>query len=620
MNQHLQSRKQTAIFLPFFLLLAVVLVSTDVYGTVPFSGNVLSRQASPQPGDSVGYTYLDLQTQQSMPERLVYDPVRKNIQMVWMADVETEIASSLRGSYFGVVDVSTDIPSVVELPLGWKRVETRRANWPSIAGFSDGSVGIASHTPLLYSTNLAGAYTAFTTLQKDVDGAVYIRSAIDGDDNVHVIFAYSGGANEGQLGYMRSGNKGQTWSEPVVLTGPTAPGGSVPGIAGYDCYAIATAGRKVAIVYADKAQRLWRRVSADNGQTWQNPVVIVQPPANRVYHTIGQLQGDSVQFISDTVATPGTQMDIILDPEGKSYVVFSMTSTYIKGIGREQGGNIVRIGRDTVTVDATGLASVGLGFIEEGTEQVVRMGPPAGDTWNGAGTFLMGGTTGAGYSCFPQLGIDADGAVYCVYTSVKNGDMKQITAEIGGTSTVVDALFGHIYATHRLPGREWSRPVDLTPVGMDCLYGTLANIVDNRLYIGYQSDMTPGVRILHKTPLEVTVVRFRALPLDQLNESPVVSVADPVPGMTDIAVPVVYPNPLREDGRISLALPAPMSLTIELYSLSGTKIAILFNGFLTEGNHDIPFRIEKEYVTSGRYYCIVRAGLFIRSVPVTVIR
>lgn len=621
MSQHLRLYKRPAIILPLFIVLAVGLVFSDAYGTSSFAGStVQNRTALEQPGDSVGYTYLDLQTQQSMPERLVYDPVRKNVQMVWMADVESLPANSLRGSYLSVIDVSTDVPSLVELSTGWKRIETRRANWPSIAGFSDGSVGIASHAPLLYNTNLPGSYTAFTTLQKDVEGAVYIRSAITSDNTVHVIFAYSGGENEGQLGYMRSSNKGQTWSDPVLLTGPAAPGGSVPGIAGFDCYAMAAAGSKVAVVYADKSQRLWRRVSVNNGQTWETAVVIAQPPVARVYHTTGHLQGDSVVFVSDTVQTPGTQMDIILDAQGKSYVVFSMTSTYIKGIGREQGGEIVRIGRDTIMADETGLTSVGLGFIEEGTTQVVRMGLPAGGTWDGNGTFLVGGTINAGYSCFPQLGLGANGEVYCVYTSVRNGDKTQITADIGGVATPVDALFGHIYATHRVPGREWSKPVDLTPAGLDCLYGTLANVVNDRLYIGYQSDMTPGIRTIHKTPLETTVVRFRALPVDELNESPTVSVADPVPGIAQATVVSVSPNPLREEGQIHLLLPVSGPVSIELYTVLGTKVATLFDGFLTEGNHYIPFQAGKEDVTSGRYYCIVRTGSFTQSAAITIIR
>lgn len=621
MSQHLRLRKRPAIILPLFIVLAAGMVFSSAYAnssvTKETVGNVTALE---QPGDSVGYTYLDLQTQQSMPERLVYDPVRKDVQMVWMADTETLAANSLRGSYLSVIDVSKEVPSVVELPLGWKRIETRKANWPSIGGFSDGSVGISSHAPLLYNTNLPGSYTAFTTLQKNVDGAVYIRSAIDGNDIVHVIFAYSGGANEGQLGYMRSTDKGQTWSDGILLTGATAPGGSIPGIAGFDCYAIAAAGSKVAVVYADKAQRLWRRLSTDNGQTWGAAVVIAQPPVDRVYHTLGSLGEDSVVFVSDTVQTPGTQMDVIFDSQGKSYVVFAMTPTYIRGIGKEQGGSIVRIGRDTIAVDETRLASAGLGFIEEGKAEIVRMGPPAGGTWDGTGKFLSGGTTGTGYSCFPQLGVGANGEIYCVYTSVKNGDKAQITADIGGVATPVDALFGHIYATHRLPGREWSKPVDLTPAGMDCLYGTLANIVHDQLYIGYQSDMTPGIRTVHKTPLETTVVRFRALPVDQLNESPTVSVADPVRSIAAAAVVSIYPNPLREDGRLDLSLPVSGTVSIELYTVLGAKVVTLFNGFLTEGNHYIPFQIGKEGIPSGRYYCIVRTGLFTQSTVVTIIR
>lgn len=623
MSQHQQ-------LLSRFVILFTVAICFCVDGLVPSAGALSSDAAhdlavtAEALGDSVGYTYRDLQTQQSMPERLVYNPSAKHVQMVWMADTESEDSKSLGGSYFGEIDVSTDKPTVVDLPVGWKRIETRKAGWPSVASFSDGSIGVTAHSPVLFSKNFADARTAFTTIQSTVNGAVFMRSAIDEDDVVHLIFTYSGGANAAQLGYIRSADNGQTWSEPVLLTGATAPGGEIPTLAGngFDCYALAAAGKKIVVVHADKQQQIRRRISTDNGQTWQESVVIAGPQTERTYHIVEKLSETSARFVSDTLVTPGTQMDVVLDSQGTSYVVFSVVATYIYGQGQLQGEVLTRTGMDTMALDKSKLSVVGLGFVEEGKSTVVPMGPPAGATWDGTGTFLASGNLGASYSCYPQLGVDDKGGVYCVYTSVQNGDSKQIEATVNGVKGSVNALFGHLYATHKVANGTWSKPVNLTPTGVDCLYGTLANIVDDKLYIGYQSDATPGIRTLHQTALEVTVVRFRAFPTEQLNESPIVSVRD-IPSAHSVSFALrAFPNPFYGDCSFAFTLPATMPVSLDIYTSLGIKVAEVFHGVLPMGNHTIPFRRDSraQALAVGQYYGVLRVGSFTQSCVLTVVQ
>ncbi len=606
------------------LFLAGVLCGGPISSTLysqPSSGQLPHVLTAEQLGDSVGITYIDLQTRQSMPERLVYNPATKDVQMVWMADVESEQSKSLRGTYLGVIDVSGETPNVVELPIGWKRIETGRSGWPSISSFADGSVGVAAHAPLLFSKNLSTAYTAFTTEPQNLGATVYFRSAIDGEDVVHLIFAYSSGAESGQLGYAHSENRGMSWSTPILLTGASAPGGAISGIAGFDSYAIAAHGSKVVIVYADSEHRLWKRESLTSGQTWLNPVILHEPVYT--YRVTEKMEGDTVLFVSDTVETTGTQMDIIIDQQGMSHVVVSLLATFISGRGIDKDGTVQRIGTDTLYTDRKYFRTWGLGYLKEGSSQIEHMGPPAGGEWNGEGRFVANSVngTGAGYSCYPQLGLDVDGTVYCVYTSVQNGDSKQTSIDEGNGSVVVDALFGHIYATHKPSNHNWSLPVNLTPTAMDCLYGTLANIVDNKLYIGYQSDATPGIRVIHQTSLEASVVRFRALPVDLLNEATPVSVPSPSISVdADLSVKI-FPNPVTDNSYIVVDMMATSSVSIELYTMTGANVATLFKGVLGMGQHSIPLTREKLHgLATGQYYCIVRTPGLTKSGLLSIVR
>lgn len=586
----------------------------------PYSGQAPRIIASQQLGDSIGITYIDLQTRQSMPERLVYNPVKKDVQMVWMADVEWETSKSVRGSYLGVIDVSGEIPKVVDLPTGWQRIETGRSGWPSIAAFTDGSVGVAAHAPLLFSKNLAAAYTAFTTTQQSLGATVYFRSAVDGSDNVHLIFAYNSGAEAGQLGYLRSTDKGATWSAPILLTGATAPGGEVPGIAEFDSYAIAASGSKIVIVYTDSQRRLWKRESATSGETWQTPVVLHEP--QYTYKITGVVEGNTVTFISDTVETAGSQVDVILDKQGAAHIVFAVLPTYISGLGTDNSGTLQRVGTDTLYTDRVLMRQWGLAYLKDGVSNIEHMAPPAGGEWNGQGRFVANSATGsgAGYSCYPQLGIDGSGTVYCVYTSVQNGDFRQTTITEGGVPTTVDALFGHIYATHKPIGHEWSEPLNLTPSGMDCLYGTLANTVDDRMYIGYQSDATPGIRVLHQTPLEASVVRFRALPVDDLNEAPAVSVPS-MPRKTSELSIQIFPNPVEDNSYIRFDIDIPTTVSIDLYTAAGAYVATIFQGTLGKGQHSIPFGQDRiRELASGQYHCIVRTPSLTKSGLLSIVR
>lgn len=75
----------------------------------------------------------------------------------------------------------------------------------------------------------------------------------------------------------------------------------------------------------------------------------------------------------------------------------------------------------------------------------------------------------------------------------------------------------------------------------------------------------------------------------------------------DIAVPTAfslsqnYPNPFNPTTKVTYALPSDSHVVIELYSISGQKIATLFNDNAEAGYYDLPVNMSKYGLASGAY-------------------
>jgi len=84
------------------------------------------------PGEAVGFTYYDFQTNGAMPERLAYYYTGEEnmIQMFWMTDEVGDKDWTGRGTYYEMIDFST-LTNQFQLGFGLKKGDLKKAQGPA---------------------------------------------------------------------------------------------------------------------------------------------------------------------------------------------------------------------------------------------------------------------------------------------------------------------------------------------------------------------------------------------------------------------------------------------------------------------------------------------------------
>lgn len=587
------------------------------------------------PGVKVGYTYYDFQTNNSMPERLALfsDGNDKYIQMFWMASLDSSKEGATgqlpivgfnnqRGAHYAFVDVSK--PDAPASQYEWKKMAAEknggtaeRRGWPSIVQFKNGSVGTPSHTPVDFFKSPDVGDENFTRTTVDQTTSTWPRAAIDGQDIVHVIYNTNASTNSDATQnftcYRRSTDKGKTWEAEKILTN-AAFDGNFPRGGGGDSYAIAARDNNVVILYGEyPSERALYRKSTDNGVTWSAPLLVLNRSFPGKDTTV--VSGNTVHLTSEVSIVSGEQFDVIIDSEGKAHFAFNLTQAYLTSSGTKSVIN----GKDSITNRSDTInyldqlsdykdANLGILYYKEGDQFLYYIARPASINWDGAGT-VVSRRASSGISRYPQLGIDDKDNIYMTFTSVKSGDTKPVMVDNssprdGVPDIQVDGLMGHIYVTHRLKGDNpnWSLPKDITPAGVDCLFGTLCNTVaDGRMYIGYSADNTPGDRVTNtELPTEQTEIYVYPFPTTELNPIPPVGVQEEAEANDGLAL-TAQPNPTNGLTVFAFTAPQNGNAKVTLTNGLGMNVAILYNGMLTAGTtQSVNFNAQN--LSSGAYY------------------
>lgn len=548
---------------------------------------VVDAMQAELPGVEVGVTYYDFQTNGAMPNRLVYtaDGSDKYVQMVWMVskdstrDVTSRIpgfAGNFRGTHYTFLDVNDPDSPLLGIE-DWQKVEDTRSGWPSLVQYKDGIVGTPSHPPIRFFANGGvGDQPVMTTEVTDASQlCLWPRAAADGDGNTHLIYNHNLGSDQqpqNQVAYRRSTDGGFSWSEETLFTGASAPEGNLPVGLGGDTYAVTARGKKVVVVYTDNSLRMLSRTSTDGGATWPSDLARVIFAPNYTDVDSSENEWGTFEVRSDTVPTPNGHMDVIIDSDGVTHYVMGVVPSHV--VRKDTNGT--RQGTIFMLNDRINLRTSGLGYIKEGDNMIYFMGQPAGGEWDGNG-YPMNLRFFDNASRWPQLGLDAENKLYCVYGSWKNGDTKSILADTTGgnqqnepdTLEQVNALNGHIWITSLGAGQtQWSAPFNLTPDGVNCQYPSLCDeVVNGRLYIGYSASPTPGDRVTNvETPADAAKIMMVAFDKNLLPTS-VQEESRELDG--DV---VIAPNPAAGSTTVRISSGSSAGITVTLMSSIGERI------------------------------------------------
>jgi hypothetical protein len=634
------------------------------------------------PGFSLGSTYYDLQSNASTQDRIVYTPDGgvDYLQMVWMGEKDQNgpaIGNQSRRTMYELFEISD--PNTLTFLIGTENnsenlssESNQRTGWPTIMAMKDGNSSVVTHRQnrsLNYnvSNGLAAAFQAKDINEGPMTSALWSRGDVCAKDYVHTIQTYTasfgGGAKDRNLTYTRSTNKGGDWVVFDAQSTAYAETLLSQATAGADCYAIDARDNVVMVMFINGITDLVYLKSYDNGLTFNESGLLFSGTNTRL-HQKGTIEftDNNIWVVSDTFITPGYHMDVQLDANGKGHFVFNPNVAYLRGRRTIDPltGELVRVTGmgDTVfnfgpqaTVDNISdpnfYQNEGFYYTMEGDTaangdySLYRCGPPAGNKWDGQNSVLSA-VGSNNMSRFPNLAIDNDNTLYMVYTSVKNGDTKDVTLIRSGLTnpqedTVVTALYGHLYMTHKKAGDfAWSAPVSLTPDGNDCLFSTLCDdVVQNTLYYGYSADATPGSYITNsglentiKIAAEETKVYISPFSINDLNESTAgmgrpVSVQEQPKGNKDLAKGnsmniILSPNPVMNEATLNFQLGSIGVATIEVYSMTGEKVANIMNRFVTEGNHSVQFSTSQLPV--GSYRISLKQNNTVSTVGMTIVR
>jgi len=619
--------------------------------------------ATPMNKITLGTTAYDLQTNGSIYRRIgAYSDGGINYaQAIWITAADTAYANNWtnppypdRGSYYGVLDL-TDMtkPALLE-PAGnakWKRAESQRAGFGSLVQFgTNGRAGIISHPAgsdgLLFTSNNEFGVAQWTTQTcgSTTANGLWARSAIDGKGYIHVIYSYqTTDSKAGTLGYIRSTNGGKNWSDEV----PIHRLANLTVATSSDEYAIAARGNSVVIAYSGNAGT-WLRMfkSTDNGANFSGidgaeGVVFMGPSriTGKLYTT--SIGNGQVSYRTDTVVTPGSMMNVMIDKDEKAHLVFSqyMCSLFGKGElvkGSSGRDSIANSQGDTVNPvafnDNAAYLSLGLAYWKEGDTNSVSIAPPCGGMWDGKGS-VISRRTGEGMSGRPILSFDeATGNILCVFSSFINGDFKalnwdsdartspSITENDWVTDTTWnDAMLMHSYITVRNPAGKWSTPQLLSAPGKDNRDATVyENTVNGYLYMLWEQDAYPGCWVGNPQiiqPNRVADVIFATVPLSAINS------VDDENGVAheDGLTIATFPNPAGFTGAtVQFTSDHSGLATVEAYNSLGVKVATLFNGVVEPGSYNAG--LDTKELSNGAYYIVVKVGASMASKTINVVR
>ena len=565
----------------------------------------------------IGTTTYDLQSNAAVQNRIVHHD-DGTISAAWTMSQEQIAAFSDRGTGYNFFDGTSWGANPTN------RLEASRGGWPSIIAMGSGKEASVTHnTDNTYinmthrSTVGTGTWTEQIISPTDSSNGMFRdltwnRTVVGGlnketlhmvgianaSDTVNVVYGIPNA-----LLYNRSQDEGVTWDIQDMQL-PTLDSAYFNRFSG-DSYSLTAEGETVVLAYFNDWGDSFILKSTDNGDNWSKTIFLDFPVDKYTIDSGLDLDGDDTL---DNVYSTDNYGTVILDPNGDAHVFYGImmyldddltddgASSWFPGINGIAYWN-ESMGPD-VTPATVHAGDTSLWYSDMMNDNIIAQAPDL----NGDGQ-VAGVDSSGGYALYyssrasmPNAGLDADGNIWLSFSAY--------TENVDNGSQV----FRHIYMTKSEDGgTNWKNPVDVTPHDIwsgrqECVFGSMAPEVDDKIRIIYQKDEEPGLAVRGDD--------------DFIDENEIVYLEIDTVGLFDGATSIsenskkvnnfsIYPNPANDYASIAISLDKTEKVTLTIVDLLGKEISkeetVLFSGKSTE-------RLDVSNFQNGVYFINLQVG------------
>ena len=214
------------------------------------------------------------------------------------------------------------------------RQEPMKSGWPSIAACGEGEI-LASHATgvnVYYRpTKGEGEWTLLKNWGADYGSPTWPRVICSGPDDqyVHVVFAKQislGDGYDNHIYYVRSTDRGQTWSEMIDFPGvDNDADGDYRNQLSADDYVMAANGDNVAVMFEGYTTEVFYMISHDNGETWERQIIAPYAIAGEDGEPVHAINFDDYpEGMTDSIVTSDNSHSITIDNNGTVHAAFAL--------------------------------------------------------------------------------------------------------------------------------------------------------------------------------------------------------------------------------------------------------------------------------------------------------
>ncbi len=584
----------------------------------PAGAKTSSVQSTVMQEEIIGFTYYDLQTNNTISRRLVKND-DGSLSAAWTFSPNATTDFPQRGTGYNYYD-----PATPTFPFtshwyfspdgpGGDFPQTRtegayRTGFTNIVATPSGKELTVAHSSTLNHMLLnsrpakgTGAWSQQTTaLGTGVNNDTWSKMANSGD-TIYVIVQGTGVQDppvplygqDGPILFSRSDDGGATW--PVLRTVISEIDSNFYDGFGADNYSIDAREGTVAIVVGDLGTDVVLLKSSDGGASWTKTIVLTCPiPFFNFDSMITDINGDGTV---DTMLTSSGDPQVLVDNNGMCHVWFS-TSEWWRDSTHDAGFLSAYITDALMYWDETMATD---GFVQIASTQ----------DYNGNGTidFPADTTCARAYGRYgfsitsrPSAGIDAAGHMYVTYMAIN---------EAADTS-IWHQSHTHVYMTSSPDnGLTWTYPYDLvlpSTMGGDgelqeCAFAAVAREVDNWVYVLYQRDAAPG----HSLSTEACDAANNVAANDMVFvkvEAATISVPE-ISSKEALSVSQNFPNPTRGITSFNVGINKSSDITVQVTDLIGKVVYTSTKKNAATGIHTL--QLNTSNWNEGMYFYSVQA-------------